>query len=469
MDVDGRSVQITDFLAVETRQVWALRRDTEEPVYLPVGAAKEMRAEARAALMCPFPGCVAEISTRGGSRRDGFFHLKAPGHDTGFESEAHLAGKAMLAAWGEDRKPDGATVEVEASIKTNKNRSLRRPDVLVLGAHGGRVAYEVEYKNFAIDAWRAKQGEYEAEGIACAWLIGHSRLRLAEGYGTRPEAPVVTVPALAAAIAADEAPLYVINPTTRQIGTLGAWSGQDTPYRGEGTAARLHVDALKDCRFDRRLGLLAPSMVRLLANEARLKEEAARQRAELAAREAKTRVREQRLQEAWEATGMHAAVLERCGGTIPRFLTVYLGAGSGIEAAPAYWRSAVFLACFDGCTRYVGFNDVLGALQEAGIPFSRKEAGASIDPTAVEIGRWLGHLEKIRAVVLTRQKKFHRSSIVATHPNGLTLEQLTHASGETTTPTPLMRLPWSGDVARTRLVITEDGKRRWVPKGPTVP
>lgn len=105
INVDGQAPRIAEFLAVETRQVWALRCDTEEPVYLPVGAAKEMRAQARAELMCPYPGCVAEISTRGGSRPDGFFHLKAPGHDTGFESEAHLAGKAMVAAWAEDRNP----------------------------------------------------------------------------------------------------------------------------------------------------------------------------------------------------------------------------------------------------------------------------------------------------------------------------------------------------------------------------
>lgn len=361
-------------------------------------------------------------------------------------------------------------MHVEASVKTNKNRSLRPPDLMVLVAHGGRVAYEVEYKNFAIDAWRAKQDEYEAEGIACAWLIGHSRLRLGLGTGTRPEAPVVILPALAAAIAADDdVPLYVINPTTQQIGTLGSWSGKDTPYRGEGTAARLQVDALDECRFDRRLGLLTPAMIRLLANEARLKEEAARHRAELDAREAKKQVREQRLQEEWEATGMHAAVLERCSGTIPRFLTVCLGAITGIEAAPAYWRSAVFLACFDGCTGYVDLNDVLGALQEAGIWFSRKEGGASVDPTSVEIGRWLGHLEKMGVVNLTRQKKFQRSRIVATHRNGFTLEQLAQVDVDTSTPTPETRPRWSGDVARTRLVITEDGKRRWVPKGPTAP
>ena len=464
MQVDGQGVRISDFLAVETRQVWALRRDTEEPVYLPVGAAKEMRAQARADLMCPYPGCDAEISTRGGSRRDGFFHLKAAGHDTGFESEAHLAGKAMLAAWAEGRKPDGAVVQVEASVKTNKSRSLRRPDVMVLGAHGGRVAYEVEYKNFAIDAWRAKQDEYEAEGIACAWLIGHSRLRLAQGYGARDtDAPVVLLPSLAAAIAADGVPLYAINPTTRQIGTLAAGARGDTPYRGQGTAAVLHVDALDDCRFDRRLGLHTPTMARLLVKEARLAEEEARHRAALEAHEAAVTAQRQRWQDAWESTLLYSQVVERCGGVVPEIFTVDLGRETGLAATPAHWRAVIYASLMDGRTETVRHEDFRRVLREAGIRYEPSGSRYTTDPAAVAVGRWLGHLERQGVVALTRKRQYRRSSIVATHPNGYRLEDIAFPKPRTKAEH-RERLDELASTARTRLVITEDGKRRWVRK-----
>jgi hypothetical protein len=77
--VTGRrhgSQAVNAFLNQEVAQVWALDRETAEPRFLDRGEADAVRAVAKERWRCPVPGCEGPISTRGGSRRDHFFHVE---------------------------------------------------------------------------------------------------------------------------------------------------------------------------------------------------------------------------------------------------------------------------------------------------------------------------------------------------------------------------------------------------------
>jgi hypothetical protein len=268
------------FLDRERRQVWALRRQDGEPVYLPVGQAKAMRAYAKESLRCPYPGCEVPITTSGGSRRDHFRHLTPAVHPGGMESEFHLAAKAMIAAWLREQVPDGVLVREEQTVKDPATALHRRPDVLVTGRSGRRVAYEVEYKSWSIDAWRAKQRDLDgagAGGIRTLWLIGHTRMRLAFGSEA-----VVVGPEIVTAMREAHCPVLVVNPVTREVGTLESLDGD---LHGPGPFL-LHVEPLEDCRFDERCGIMTSRLRYLLEREAATRQ---RQRLEAEARLARER------------------------------------------------------------------------------------------------------------------------------------------------------------------------------------
>ena len=177
--------RVEAFLASDPRQVWAVDRATGEPFYLPEGQAAPLRDFTKKTLKCPHPDCAVVISTKGGFYRDHFFHPSGTPHETSRESESHLAGKAMVTQWARTRVPSGAVVREEQSIKDPVTQALRRPDVLVTGTTGRRVAYEIEYKNWAIESWRRKQADLDRNHIACAWLVGHTRVVPAPDHGQR--------------------------------------------------------------------------------------------------------------------------------------------------------------------------------------------------------------------------------------------------------------------------------------------
>ncbi len=251
------------FLNGERCQVWALHRDTGEPRYIEVGEADSLRPYAKKHLRCPYPGCDVEISTRGGSRRDHYFHPNTTPHETEPESESHLAAKAMIAQWLAGVVPDGATVQVEQTVKDPNSALHRRPDVIATGRTGAQVAYEVEYKAWAVDDWRKKQEDLDAASITTLWLIGHTRVRPAKAIGCA--ANEVVLPELAAAIARAGKPVVLVNPVTREIGTLTDSTGAAW-YDGSGHAW-LHIDPLDECRFSARHGIRTPSMLPIEAAE----------------------------------------------------------------------------------------------------------------------------------------------------------------------------------------------------------
>lgn len=412
--------RVAAFLNGESRQVWALRRETGAPFFLADGRAAELRDFTRSSLRCPHPDCTAEISTRGGSKRDHFLHVTKPTHETGRESEFHLAGKAMLAQWAATRIPEGASVREEHAVKDPETRSLRRADVMVTGRSGRQVAYEVEYKSYAIEAWQQKQADYDAQGIACAWLIGHTKVRLAGGSSKAdgPDASAeadqaaVRLPELAAVIARAGHPVMVVNPVTRQIGTLAGSERFDERYRGA-SGAWVAIDDLEDCEFSPRGGIITPALRRIAAAE----EEAEREQDRL---DAKDQIARNRLAEfrgdplrAWERSPVRATLLARWS-EVPPVLAQDIGSPEGVWAVLPHWHGVIYEELLHERTADFKWVDVFAALDGHAI---RRHPDTKVVFRA--LAGWLEAMEKLALLKIHRD---HQRRVLVFSPTGRSLQ-----------------------------------------------
>lgn len=344
----------------EKVQVWALDRKTGEPVYLPEGHADAMRETTRERLRCPYPGCDAVISTRGKSKRDHFWHPDGTPHPTGGESENHFAAKAMIATWAARRLPHGASVREEHSVKDPVTSVNRRADVMVTWPLGtGMTAFEVEYKQFAVEDWRRKQGDYDIKSIGCVWLIGHTRLRRAHWILTNEDAHMVKVPHLATGWVPG-GHVLIVDPATRTIGTLAG--DRDITRRVEypDWDAWVALDSIDDCTLDVQRGLITPAMRRIEEHEA--EEETRRQREETRRRAAEERQAAERARrqadedlrqanweridaanhQAWDRSPHKAAVIARWEDRIPKLLEAPCRDTWGIHALPVHWHAVLY-------------------------------------------------------------------------------------------------------------------------------
>jgi hypothetical protein len=447
------------FLAGEKCQVWALRRDTGEPVYLAEGKADAMRATAKQHLRCPHPDCTDEISTRGGKKRDHFFHVNTTPHESGRESEFHLAAKAMLAQWLTDQVPDGAMVAEERSVKDPATALDRRPDVLVTGRTGRRVAFEVEYKSWAVESWEQKQADLEDAGIVTLWLFGHTRVRCAPGTHSGPQE--VCVPTIVAEIARRGLPVALINPVTREIGTLIHRTGNGR-YDGAERRARLHVDALADCRFSTMIGIRTPSILPIEAAE--------RRRTEIRVHRELLRTK---WSAAWEASPLRTVFLERWGEIPPEFGIparsadeIWQEALPAISAADPHWRGVIYEELVHEKRDDFGWREVEASLRKHGIEFDQRAAGQSIDA-------WILYLTRLR-LIQTRVRDRFRLNVLPFTPTGRALgsahddqlEAKRKLAERVAVREEALRRRTEDleERSRTKMIITPDGKKRWVPK-----
>lgn len=469
--------RLAAFLAGDRRQVWALRRESGEPFFLSEGRATELRDFTKSSLRCPHPDCTAEITTRGGSKRDHFLHLTRPTHETGRESEFHLAGKAMLAQWAASRIPDGASVREEHTVKDPDTRLLRRADVMVTGRSGRQVAFEVEYKSYAVEAWREKQADYDAHGIACAWLFGHTKVHLAAGSSSPDKADeaAVRVPELAAVAARAGHAVMLVNPVTRQIGTLAASARFDERYRGA-SDAWLAVDDLEDCEFSPRGGIITPTLRRIAAAE----ESVARELELVEAREAEARHRMAVFRgddlRAWEHSPLRATFLARWG-TIPDVLARDAGAGGGVLTVLPLWHGAIYEELLHQRAADFKWRDIFAALDRHGI---RRHPD-----TKLVFRTLIAWLESMETLGLLRIHRDRQRRVLVFSPTGLTLDQATEAAAQRRRDRAAVEQERTAaaerhrqeadhikaerqrvleERRRTALEVSEDGSRRWVPK-----
>lgn len=442
------------FLAGETRQVWALRRDTSAPVFLDVGEAAAMREFTKQHLRCLYPRCEATLSTRGGSKRDHFFHVGTVPHETGRETENHLAAKAMLAEWLRRQVPDGATVHEEQTVKNPKTSVHRRPDVLATGQTGRRVAFEVEYKSWPIVEWERKQEDLDSEGIVCLWLIGHTRVR--PGISEPVSSNLVRLPALAAEMARRGSPLLVVNPATREIGTLTDSRG-DRLYDGRGEIAWLQVDALDDCRFSPTLGIRTPAMLVI--------EAADRRRTEIDAQR-----QEQREQwaAAWQTSSVRAAFARRWD-LVPEDLAagaeeIWREAVPAIAACPKHWASAIYEDLIRDRREPFRMDQVLATLAGHGLAYDRAQAGPALHGL-------FRHLRSVGLITIRDRKK--RYAILPRFeftPTGRTFEDIEdhrERVRQVQNATEASRAAREAELEarrRTKQINLPDGTVRWVRK-----
>lgn len=302
------TAELSEFAAGEAAQVVA--RDVRDGhlVFLPRGAADAVRPTAVEHYACPVPGCDAPrpLSTRGGSRRDHFWHRRPHAHPGGLESLHHFQAKHLVAQWAREAAR-GAGVDVAVNEEQWSPDVRRRPDVLATWPDGRRVAFEVEYKSFPVAAWRAKDDAYRAAGITPVWLFGHAPERYLKPERRlgreRPEGEpgLYRLTAVTAAVAQRGAPVLFINPVLGVVGTLWDegepldavraegpyWAVQRSRRVGAPIAIRpdptasfdLALDALADCRLDARLGLVTPTMRAITAEADRVRAAAIEDRA----------------------------------------------------------------------------------------------------------------------------------------------------------------------------------------------
>jgi len=383
--------RLARFLDRDFRQVWAVNRVTGERVFLDRGQADALREVAKRELRCPVPGCIAVISTRGKSRRDHFFHVgEGCGHSDG-ESEWHLQAKAMVADWAAVRGGSRIQVREEETVKDEATRVHRRADAMVTWvATGRKVAFEVEYKAYAAEAWRTKHTEYADHGIGCVWLFGHTNryLHLARRPVDLPaDEPVDRVKwtPLTSAVAQAGLAVLFVNPVERTIGTLVQFG---TPFSGTRSdrywwqqaadygprlatpgmydgdyddLPQVMIDPIDDCELEPGRGLLTPTMRRIAQERALIDAEAEKDRAvveaedrarsEQEARQAQERAKrkghEQRQRDQRDASlaahcaGLRRSLIARLG-SLPGFLEVHTFDREAFHGNPQDWTIFLF-------------------------------------------------------------------------------------------------------------------------------
>lgn len=486
--VTGRHAraEIAAFLDADFRQVWAVHRATGDPQYLPHGEAAALRPVAKAEWRCPVPGCLVEITTVGGSRRHHFRHNAPAPHPSDGESENHLAGKAMLAQWAAARLPPGATVREEETVKDPGTAVHRIADVMVTDATGHKVAFEVEYKSWAVDQWRLKQADYDSNEMPCAWLIGHTKVKPHRDALKDPDnadlANLVRLPPLGGAFASAARHILVINPVTKQIGTLSG--DPEGTYRVLPGAERawLWLAPIEDCALHSQLGILTPVMEQIEAATAEREAEAERRRRNeetrsrhlanrLATEEKRRLARQERNlriekenQAAWDTSQVRAEALALWPDELPEVLEEFAGRREeswGVHAKPAYWQTALYLALIHERPARSGFTirDCYSTLTQHRIRV--------IDERRRSFKALIRFLEALATLEVIAIEKDAEGRVARLIVRGLTLDEAINQRDEA------KRLADEGRARESRLGKTTGGlsiaaKRRAVERGDAV-
>jgi hypothetical protein len=247
---------------------------------------------------------------------------------------------------------------------------------------------EVEYKSFTIEAALAKKADYEAAGIDCLWLLGHSRVRAWPDESGR-----VQLPAFVAVLVETGARVLVVNPSRREIGTLCDHADADVRYTGEYTTARLAIAALAECWHD-------PSTTnRFVVTPTDLRhDETARELAAKRAAQPPPRPLGNRPRPPLPRADGAAQVRERRGST---------DQAGDASAVPEAWKAAIFRHCVEGRANWSVFTwaDITRAVSRDG----KRAAGRWTSAEFADVRAWLDVLEAEGWIFIVSPREFAAS------------------------------------------------------------
>ena len=350
----------------ETRQIFArdTRLEADSPlVRIELGTAASLRPDARAGhLLCPIPGCEdPRYTTRGGSRRDHFAHLKLVGAPHAPESYFHFTGKHVIGAWLRRTYPEARLV-IDAEAVENR----QVPDVLAEFPDGRRLAFEVQYAALTTDEWGRRQQGYAAQGITGIWILGHVPRYLRHPRGSWESDRYVRTP-LAEALIASGVPLHWMNPDEGLIASRRHYTDPIYADYFDHDAQAAYKERLLDLAFDPLDGcriegtaFLTPTDIaereaeRRFAARLRLREEAARKAAEAEAAKAARKaslgawIEQQKAQRAADYAKTLRPELVREIPEALEFIEVELPADKGIHLHPAAWHAQLWRRCIEG-------------------------------------------------------------------------------------------------------------------------
>lgn len=345
--------QAREFTRADTRQVWARSRVTGDAIYLNNGDEQHLGRAGRQAFTrdygCIIPTCDTSIIIRGGAQTRTHYAHAAPTEHPG-ESLDHYAAKHMLAQWLRTQ-PEVRRVEVEHRIVGDGWE--RRADVWATGADW-ECAYEVEYKPFPAEAWRAKHEQLSAAGINVAWFIGHTRLTAAGDQD-------VHLSPLARAITNAGVTVLAVNPNQRTLATLTAAYGPLERINEHAENAHITIEPITSCTLSPDGTIQTPQgrRVRAAAELRERKDEAAaRLRAEADERWERIATRNH---ERWMTSKTRGTVLRELG-SIPNVLSDQSKYENGIHGEPVHWHSDTYLRFIHGQPEGSAFTttDVMG-------------------------------------------------------------------------------------------------------------
>ncbi|MGN6686932.1 MAG: competence protein CoiA [Actinomycetales bacterium] len=356
------------FEQVAGRQLFA--RDTTAPglelVFLERGQADAVRPRCKTGeLQCPVEDCPApRFTTSGGTRRDHFRHLPNTSVVHEAETLAHLTAKNLIGRWARSANP-ALTVEVDQVVLPNG----RKPDVLITGVTGHKVAVEVQYSPLTVEEWRARHAGYVRLGITDVWLWGHVPRYCKQAPKLYASGPAdVTLVAVTRAAAAAGLPLLWINPFEELIGT-GLLSWQETQLladddsASEVRTATLQVESLESCRLERE-GVLTPALYGQLARHAgeaaraarRARQEEERRRQREARRQRWIDEQQRRQHEAWR---IRREQLLGAGQKPPAVASAGSAKQFDFRAHPEHWKTELLHGFDDRLGLVIAFDDLV--------------------------------------------------------------------------------------------------------------
>ncbi len=387
--------QVLSFQDGEQRFVWGLHKDTDQLWYLEEDTAREWRAHVKQFVICPVPGCEAQLTTaHRTTKRDGLVHLNKDGGHTG-ESIFHSQGCAVIENWLSTNYPNS---KVKREEYTNAEGE-RRADVLITSPAGDRVAFEVQYSPLTSDAWRTRHESYRRQRIADVWLFGHTSKQLRFDRGG-----FLSLNPTHRAVIAAGSPVMFINPEQRAIGiaTSNEWidDGSAT-LRSSATIevwdqflrASLSIAPLEDFRPSRR-GIASDWLSQLYGqtkdlrdrNEASRRHTVETQQREVAAAQAelkawifKRRPQQEQIRhqfatvQRWNRSDALASINAYFGGNLRDRIDSNGDAGPGTNAL-VRWQSVVYFDLVAGRSREFGVREAFAAIKARGVNMGQPDA-----------------------------------------------------------------------------------------------